>query len=217
MSPDNEPDDQTLIDYLLGVLSGEEAEHLDELSVTDDGFAARLSEVENELIDAYVAGRLGQETRRRIETRYQSSAAGQRKVGFAEALRTRAAVPSRSPQTSRAHAPFIFPFALIPALRGATPVAKMVIPRGTDLIRWTLTEVDEFPSYEVAILNVATEQVVWREGAVRAGAGGASRSIDITIAAAALEAGTYVVELSGISPGGAAAIINGYPVRVLFE
>ena len=48
--------DQLITQYLLGSLSSEETERLDELSLSDDEFAVRLQAVENELIDAYVEG-----------------------------------------------------------------------------------------------------------------------------------------------------------------
>jgi hypothetical protein len=45
-------DDRQLVDYLLGVLPEEELERLDEASIVDDDVAARLCDVENDLIDA---------------------------------------------------------------------------------------------------------------------------------------------------------------------
>jgi hypothetical protein len=45
--------------YLLGSLPGDEAERLDELSVTDEAFAEALSVAERDLIDAYVQGEPG--------------------------------------------------------------------------------------------------------------------------------------------------------------
>ena len=49
-----EPDESTLIRYLVGRASEEEAEQLDELSVVDEEFAIRLRAVEHDLVDAYV-------------------------------------------------------------------------------------------------------------------------------------------------------------------
>ena len=40
------PDDQLLVRYLVGSLPEDETERLDELSIADDQFAARLSAVE---------------------------------------------------------------------------------------------------------------------------------------------------------------------------
>jgi hypothetical protein len=79
-------DDQLLIRYLLGSLSEQETERLDELSIVGDDFACRLSEVENDLVDTYVSGQLSGETLERFRSSYLSSAARREKVRFAEAL-----------------------------------------------------------------------------------------------------------------------------------
>jgi hypothetical protein len=63
-------DDETLRRYLVGELSPHEAERLDELSITDDAIAARLATLEDDLVDAYVRGRLVTQTptaRRKVE------------------------------------------------------------------------------------------------------------------------------------------------------
>jgi hypothetical protein len=215
MSRNDPPDAEMLIDYLLGSLPDEKTEQLDELSIADDEFAARLNEAENELIDAYVTGRLDEGTRARVEDHYNASAPGQRKLRFADALQRRVPASASSPRAQRAREPFIFSFMLVPAMRGAAAVPTVVIPPGAELIRWTLTDVDEFPTYTVAIRNVSTEKVVWRQDDLRAGTAH-RRSIDITVTVSALEAGAYVVELSGTSADGAATMINGYPIRVTF-
>jgi anti-sigma factor RsiW len=80
-------DPQDLIQYLLGSLPESEAERLDELAVTDDEFAWRLTEAENDLVDAYARGELSGETLRRFETHYLSSEKRREKVKFADALR----------------------------------------------------------------------------------------------------------------------------------
>ena len=78
-------DDQFLAQYLLGGLPAEEAERLDELSIADDAFAARLSAVENDLVDAYVRNELSGEDLEQFKSFYLSSAARRQKVEFAAA------------------------------------------------------------------------------------------------------------------------------------
>jgi anti-sigma factor RsiW len=84
MTLSHEPghDDQ-LVRYLLGILPDEDAERLDELTVWDDEMAWRLRIVENDLVDAYVAGTLTGETLERFESFYMSSDRRRRKVRFA--------------------------------------------------------------------------------------------------------------------------------------
>jgi hypothetical protein len=79
-------DDETLKAYLFGRLPQEETERLDELSVTDDEFAARLDTVENDLVDAYVRGELSGNSREDFLTLYLSTAKRREKVTFAESL-----------------------------------------------------------------------------------------------------------------------------------
>lgn len=101
-----EQSDEEFRQYLLGRLPGSEMERLDELSIADDEFAMRLSEVEDDLVDAYVRGELEGEQLQEFKKVYLSSPRRREKVAFAEALfawQARqqlhgSAVPSARPQ-----------------------------------------------------------------------------------------------------------------------
>jgi hypothetical protein len=75
--------DARLVDYLLGRLPDADAERFDEASIVDDGFAARLRAVEDDLVDTFVRGGLHGETLRRFELYYLASAHRREKVAFA--------------------------------------------------------------------------------------------------------------------------------------
>jgi hypothetical protein len=77
-------DDQPLVRYLLGLLEEEDAERLDEMSVTDDDLAWQLLAVEDDLVDAYVRRTMADETREQFESAYLSSPSRLLKVRFAE-------------------------------------------------------------------------------------------------------------------------------------
>jgi hypothetical protein len=79
-------DDRQLERYLLGLLPDEDAEHLDELSISDDKLAGRLLVVEDDLVDAYVSGELAGETLERFESFYLSSERRRQKVRFARSF-----------------------------------------------------------------------------------------------------------------------------------
>jgi hypothetical protein len=79
-------DDRQLIRYLLGLLPEDEAQRYDEQSIVDDDVAARLRQVENDLVDAYVRGTLDEEFRQRFESFYLASPLRRDKVRFAERL-----------------------------------------------------------------------------------------------------------------------------------
>jgi hypothetical protein len=80
------PDAAMLTGYLLGSLSAEAVEHLDELSIADEEFLARLTGVENDLVDAYVRGELAGDTVEQFKRAYLSSPLRIRKVEFAQTL-----------------------------------------------------------------------------------------------------------------------------------
>jgi hypothetical protein len=80
--------EQILIRYLLGSLPEQEAERLDELSISDDAFAWRLSAVENDLVDSYARGELSGDDLAQFKKSYLSSPKRWQKVQFAKALRS---------------------------------------------------------------------------------------------------------------------------------
>lgn len=109
-------DDELLTRYLLGNVSADQAEKLDELSVADDEFAWRLTGVENDLVDGFVRGEMRGENLNRFRSFYLSSAKRQQKVEFAAgflSLKERAAGEFReqSPRaTNRSWWRWISPF-----------------------------------------------------------------------------------------------------------
>jgi hypothetical protein len=78
--------DELIRQYLLGALSEEETERLDELSVADDEFAGRLNALETDLIDAYARGDLSGQTLERFNSFYLASPRRSEKVRFAKAF-----------------------------------------------------------------------------------------------------------------------------------
>lgn len=79
-------DSEFLARYLLGDLPKEEAERLDEQSVTDDEFSWRVTAVENDLVDAYVRGELARPQLALFESHYLASPKRRQKVSFARAI-----------------------------------------------------------------------------------------------------------------------------------
>jgi hypothetical protein len=97
--------------YLLGSLPAEESERMDELSVTDDEFAWRLREAENDLVDAYVRHELSGKTLEGFRAFYLASPRRQEKVAFAEDLlrfqASAASVSARAPDKSWSNGSFL--------------------------------------------------------------------------------------------------------------
>lgn len=78
--------DEHLTRYLLGELPEAEAESLDERSITDDEFAARLRALEDEIVDRHARGESDGPSRARFEQAHRTSSHLQKKLQFAEAL-----------------------------------------------------------------------------------------------------------------------------------
>jgi hypothetical protein len=70
---DTKHDNEELTRYVLGLLSEEDSERLDDASITDDEVAARLRTMESDLVDSYIRGQLAGETLERFESHYLSS------------------------------------------------------------------------------------------------------------------------------------------------
>jgi hypothetical protein len=307
------PDDGLLVRYLIGSLAGEEAEPLDELSIADDQFAFHLSEVENDLVDAYVRGELSGETLDRFRSHYLSSPTKREKVRFAqtflayqkraatapanstparrwfslfrmvpqwelaaaallvltaagyvfvenlrlrnqvaEARVARSALEQREEQlqkelTDRRSADAdttrelarvrealaqiegrtaanqrgggtVLSFVLLPATRGASDLATIVIPPGTDEVRLQLAlESDDFSSYRVVLKDPAIDRILWRSADLKAVGSGAMKSVAITIRASLLKPQNYSLELTGVPAHGAAELVGSYPFRGVLE
>jgi hypothetical protein len=78
--------EQTLTDYLLGVLPEAEAERCDELSVSDDAVAAAIGAREKDLVDAFVRGELSGQMLERFTSYYLASPVRRERVAFAQAF-----------------------------------------------------------------------------------------------------------------------------------
>jgi len=98
-------DDQQLARYVLGLLPDEEAERLDEASIADDEMAARLRNVENDLVDAYVSSTMDRDTRMRFEAVYLGSARRRERVAFARRFLAAVDRAPRPPSVPAAPAP----------------------------------------------------------------------------------------------------------------
>jgi hypothetical protein len=85
VSRDSVHDDQ-LVRYLLGLLPDDEAERLDQLSISSDEVAWQLRVAEDDLVDAYARGTLDAEAVERFESFYLSSEHRRQKVKFARSF-----------------------------------------------------------------------------------------------------------------------------------
>lgn len=81
-----DPDDSVLLRYLLGALPMDEAEPIEEASIVDGEFAARLNAAEHDLVDTYARGELEGSNLARFQNWYLSSPLRAQKVEAAKAI-----------------------------------------------------------------------------------------------------------------------------------
>lgn len=91
--------DELLIRYVLGQLSQEEQERVEDRMFEDRQFFERLLVVEDDLIDSYASGRLTEDERRRFEGRFLKTKEDVERISFAREL---AAYVSRDTPSKRA-------------------------------------------------------------------------------------------------------------------
>lgn len=80
------PDDQEIVEFLLGASSAEQSERIDELSVTDDEFARRVQAIEYDLVDSYAKGDLPSQQLARFNSHYLASPKRRERLRMSEAF-----------------------------------------------------------------------------------------------------------------------------------
>jgi hypothetical protein len=157
MSQPREPfSDDQLVSYVLGCLPEEDTERLEELSIIDDELSTRLRLVEDDLVDAYAAGTLSGETRRRFESFYLASPRRRRKAAFATGFLAKidrpesrlSAVPQPAIVPRPARRRRIFPWAQAVAAALFVSVSVLVLQhvslrRDLDIARGQITAATE--------------------------------------------------------------------------
>src|SRR5258705_8885261 len=84
--------------YVLGEVTDEERGEIEQSFFAEDGVFDQLVDVQNDLVDSYVQGRLSSSQRKRFEERFLSSSSGIARVEFARALQQKiAARTARKP------------------------------------------------------------------------------------------------------------------------
>lgn len=107
--------EDVMMKYLLGELSGAEQEAFEEKFFDDEEMFARLLAVENDLVDSYVQGELKGEERARFIKSFLASPEGRQKLENAQALRQYIAArevvkPVEAPATTKSAWQFLLDF-----------------------------------------------------------------------------------------------------------
>lgn len=103
---------------------------------------------------------------------------------------------------------------LLPQQRGLTSIPKVIIPAESVSLAVTLKlESDDFPLYEAALKDPATDKVLWHSSKLKS----VNHSVILKIPGSVFKSQNYMVEVSGISGSGNAEIISGYPFNVVIQ
>jgi hypothetical protein len=107
---------------------------------------------------------------------------------------------------------------LPPPMRGAARIPTISVPSGTDLAMLLLTlESDEFPAYQAALKDPATNQILWSSASLESTSLGEKKAISISFPAGLLKQQNYIVEMKGLPAGKAPEFIGGYPFRAVLK
>ena len=314
LSSDIARDDQYLVRYLLGLLPDNEAERLDEAAIVDDEFAFRLRNVEDDLVDAYVAGTLDWDTLQQFGAIYLASPLRREKVKFAgrflnavdrtplsaDAVKATAAevkapaaekgqpfvarpeatprIASRLRVTWLAAAALVIlsvsallfeevrlrrglteaqrqgvavsdraqnlekqldnqraantdtrreldrirvaqlptpAFVLLPQTRATAPVSTIAVPPGTGFVTFELRlDANDFPRYQVALKDPATNLIVWRSDVLTPNPALRAPTVSVAIPARVMKPQHYALELAGRSPAGGLESVGNYGFQI---
>jgi hypothetical protein len=165
-----EPDESTLIRYLVGRASEEETDQLDELSVVDEALAVRLRAAEHDLVDAYVNGELTGETLEGFRSQYLRTPAGLEAVELAQALRGYRRAPTADPTADRAVERVTAPVANRVADRVAAPITDRA---AAPAVRATIRSWPTWALAAAALVLIASAYLLVDDLRLRRGMSGA--------------------------------------------
>jgi hypothetical protein len=314
LSHDIARDDQYLVRYLLGLLPDDEAERLDEAAIVDDEFAFRLRTVEEDLVDAYVAGTLDWDTLQRFGAIYLASPRRREKVKFAERFlnavdRTPLSKEDVKAPAAEVNAPVVdkiqpfvarpeampriasrrrftwlgaaavvvlsvsalfveevrlrrgldearrqgmaisgraqdlerqlddqraantdtrreldrirtaqLPtpaFVLLPQTRATAPVSTIAVPPGIGFVTFELRlDANDFPRYQAALKDPATNLIVWRSDVLTPNPALRSPTVSVAIPARVIKPQHYSLELAGRTPAGGLESVGNYGFQI---
>lgn len=116
------------------------------------------------------------------------------------------------------HALKIVAALLLPQTRGIAQTSTVFVPQGTDQVRLRLQlESDDFPAYQVALKDPATNQIIWHSAKLKARPEGQAKAVSISLAASLLKQQNYSLELTGIPASGPSELASSYIFRVVME
>jgi len=105
---------------------------------------------------------------------------------------------------------------LTPQTRSGDPAPAVAVRPGAEGVAFALLlESDDFPRYQVALKDPASNAIVWRSERLTAANVNRAPAVTVIVPARLLKAQHYALELSGVRAAGAADVVASYVVRVV--
>jgi hypothetical protein len=210
---------EQLTRYLLDYLSDDDRRAIEERYFADDEFFELISAIEDDLVAAYLEGRLRGRDRRRFEELY-STPAQRQKVDAIRRLRWFAkdspGKPSeRIPDDDRPWLAGLLWFALAPSVRGAAEGRLIEVPVGTTEIglQLELDEIEDYASYKAHLKRDGEDEDQWTSNDCQIESTGQGKLLLLRLPSDRLNNGDFVLFLKGIRLSGETAELDAYPFR----
>lgn len=143
------------------------------------------------------------EERRRLEDELQTEQEQRRRV-------------DRRQQPSRPDEGLVVSFVLAAQMRGIGQVPTVSIPAQADYVAMELElEPDDYPAYQVALLDLSNNHILWRTSTVKARAKGDKKTLSVRFRAGLLKPQPYLLQVSGAPESRMSEIVGDYPFRVV--
>ena len=124
--------------------------------------------------------------------------------------------PGLNASEKRAGSISIASFVLAPQMRSGGKVSAISVPTNTDEVEVQLRlEPNDFSAYRVALLNLPSNQTIWRSGTLKARTTGPSKTVSVRLRADLLKPQMFIMQVSGVSANGASEVVGDYPFKVV--
>lgn len=105
---------------------------------------------------------------------------------------------------------------LLPQTRAVAPIPAISIePAAGDVAFELRLESNDFPRYQTALKDPASNRIVWQSGPLSATSDGGSRSVFVAVPARVLKPQHYSLDLSGVRASGAVEVVGTYAVHIV--
>jgi hypothetical protein len=106
-------------------------------------------------------------------------------------------------------------FMLAPQMRGATQIPDLTLPHTTTQAAFRLDlESNDFPRYQVTLINMRSEKVLWHSANLKAVTKGENSTVSANIPAKLLQPEIYQLDLAGVSANGESEFVSSYVFKI---